>query len=124
MSLMGRDGPSAASASVSRPSGDIQLLARRQRLRQLRDRSSSQKESWPRDDRRGGRQREPRAARSPDLTIVYLDGAPSFWQFLRGDVTRVVARADQRPIPHEVLQGDPMADAHDRLKVQRWVLEL
>ena len=32
-----------------------------------------------------------------DLTIVYPEGAPTFWQFLRGDVGRVVVRAQRVP---------------------------
>jgi 1-acyl-sn-glycerol-3-phosphate acyltransferase len=59
-----------------------------------------------------------------DLTIVYPDGAPTFWQFMRGDVACVVVRVHQRPIPHEVAQGDYVADAHYRMKVQRWLLDL
>jgi 1-acyl-sn-glycerol-3-phosphate acyltransferase len=59
-----------------------------------------------------------------DLTIVYPEGAPTFWQFLRGDVGRVVVRAQRLPIPREVAHGDYVADAHYRMTVQRWLLEL
>jgi 1-acyl-sn-glycerol-3-phosphate acyltransferase len=59
-----------------------------------------------------------------DVTIVYPDGAPTFWHFLRGDVPRIGVRAERRPIPHEVAEGDYAADAHYRKRVQRWLLGL
>jgi 1-acyl-sn-glycerol-3-phosphate acyltransferase len=59
-----------------------------------------------------------------DLTIVYPDGAPTFWQFLRGDLRRVVVRAERRPIPSDVAHGDYAADPRYRKRVQRWLLAL
>jgi 1-acyl-sn-glycerol-3-phosphate acyltransferase len=58
-----------------------------------------------------------------DVTIVYPDGAPSFWQFLRGDVRRIIVRAHRVPIPAEFRGGDP-TDARARKQVQRWLLAL
>lgn len=55
-----------------------------------------------------------------DVTIVYPDGAPSFWQFLRGDVARVVVRIERRPIPPEFHAGDG-ADPKLRKQVQAWL---
>lgn len=55
-----------------------------------------------------------------DVTIVYPDGAPSFWQFLRGDVRRVVVRIERRPIPPEFHTGDA-ADSRQRKQVQAWL---
>ncbi|MCP5289875.1 MAG: acyltransferase [Burkholderiaceae bacterium] len=59
-----------------------------------------------------------------DVTIVYPDGAPTFGQFLRGDVRRIVVRAQRLPIPHELAHGDYVADSRYRKQVQRWLLEL
>jgi 1-acyl-sn-glycerol-3-phosphate acyltransferase len=59
-----------------------------------------------------------------DATIVYPDGAPNFWQFLRGDVRRVVVRFDRHPIPHEFCTGDYMGDSKLRRRLQSWLHEL
>lgn len=57
-----------------------------------------------------------------DLTIVYPDSSPTFWEFLRGDVGRIVVRAERRPIPPDVAHGDYAADPPYRKRVQRWLL--
>lgn len=48
-----------------------------------------------------------------DVTIVYPEGAPSFWDFLRGAAPLVVVDIRQRPIPAAVADpsqsGDPRA---------------
>lgn len=59
-----------------------------------------------------------------DFTIVYPDGVPGFWQFLCGDVGRVVVRAERRPIPVEFCHGDYVNDPKFRKTLQRWLLEL
>ena len=59
-----------------------------------------------------------------DVTIVYPDGAPSFWQFLRGDVKRVVVHVAREPIPAEFLTGDYLGDTRLRKRVQRWLHDL
>lgn len=59
-----------------------------------------------------------------DLTIVYPDGVPSFWQFLCGRVPRIVVRAQRRMLPAEVRAGDFGADPGYRKRVQRWLLGL
>ena len=41
-----------------------------------------------------------------DVTIVYPEGAPSFWQFLCGSVPRIVVRARRLAIPREFSTGD------------------
>jgi len=58
-----------------------------------------------------------------DVTIVYPGGAPTFWQFLRGDVARVVVRIDRVPIPAEFSAGDYAGDPAVRKQVQRWLHE-
>jgi 1-acyl-sn-glycerol-3-phosphate acyltransferase len=57
-----------------------------------------------------------------DITIVYPDGVPNFWQFLSGQVPRIVVRAQRRPLPAEVREGDYGAEPGYRKRVQRWLL--
>ncbi|MBL8349821.1 MAG: acyltransferase [Burkholderiaceae bacterium] len=59
-----------------------------------------------------------------DVTIVYPDGAPSFWQFLCGRVPRVVVRARQLPIPAEFCAGDYSHDTEFRAVFNRWLAQL
>ncbi|MBK7263702.1 MAG: acyltransferase [Rubrivivax sp.] len=59
-----------------------------------------------------------------DVTIVYPDGAPTFGQFLRGEMRRVIVRVERRPIPLECRRDDGTVDADFRRQVQRWLLEL
>lgn len=56
-----------------------------------------------------------------DATIVYPDGAPSFWQFLCGRTPRVIVRMRQLPIPVEFCQGDYEGDAEFRGRFHRWL---
>jgi 1-acyl-sn-glycerol-3-phosphate acyltransferase len=59
-----------------------------------------------------------------DVTIVYPDGAPSFWRFVCGNTRRVVVRARQLPIPRELCAGDYGADAAFRGRFNRWIARL
>jgi 1-acyl-sn-glycerol-3-phosphate acyltransferase len=59
-----------------------------------------------------------------DATIVYPDGAPTFWQFACGRVTRVVVRVRALPIPAEFCTGSYAADAGFRRRFGRWLDEL
>jgi 1-acyl-sn-glycerol-3-phosphate acyltransferase len=59
-----------------------------------------------------------------DVTIVYPDGAPTFWQFLCGKMTRVDVRVRRLPIPPELGAGSYALDAHYRKIVQGWLQEL
>jgi 1-acyl-sn-glycerol-3-phosphate acyltransferase len=56
-----------------------------------------------------------------DFTIVYPGGAPTFWQFLCGNVPSIVVRAQRLPIPSEFCAGDYARDPHTRKAVQRWL---
>ncbi|MCZ2414777.1 MAG: acyltransferase [Burkholderiales bacterium] len=56
-----------------------------------------------------------------DVTIVYPDGVPTFWQFLRGDVKRIVVRVDRHSIPPDFARGDFMTDSKLRKRVQAWL---
>ena len=56
-----------------------------------------------------------------DVTIVYPDGVPDFWQFLTGQVRRVIVRVQTLPIPSQLLGGDYAGDAAMRQAYQQWV---
>ena len=56
-----------------------------------------------------------------DVTIVYPDGAPTFWHMLCGRIEHVVVRVQQRPIPADLLGGDPVTDPALRQRIAEWV---
>lgn len=59
-----------------------------------------------------------------DVTIVYPDGAPNFWQFLKGQLRRVVVRVRLLPIPQHLAQADYANDPAVRAAFQQWVQQL
>ncbi len=59
-----------------------------------------------------------------DVTIVYPEGAPTFWQFLCGDVPEIVVRARRIAIPAELAGGDYAAEPKFRKAFQRWLAAL
>ncbi len=59
-----------------------------------------------------------------DVTIVYPDGAPKFWDFLCGNTRRIVVRARRMPIPHEFRGGDYARDPRYRKAFQHWLQAL
>ena len=56
-----------------------------------------------------------------DVTIVYPDGIPSFWQFLCGRVPSVVVRGNALPVPADLVGADYGGDAAVRQAFQQWV---
>ena len=56
-----------------------------------------------------------------DVTIVYPESTPTFWQFLCGRTPRVIVRIRQMPIPAEFCAGDYTQDAGFRTRFQRWL---
>jgi len=56
-----------------------------------------------------------------DVTIVYPDGTPTFTHLLTGRIGHVVVRVQPRPIPAEVLGGDPIGDPAYRQRLAAWV---
>jgi len=56
-----------------------------------------------------------------DVTIVYPEGAPTFWHFLRGDLKQVVVRARRVAIPPEFRAGDYSRDSGFRMAFQDWL---
>lgn len=56
-----------------------------------------------------------------DVTIVYPQGTPAFWDLLCGRMDRVTVRVQQREIPAEVLGSDPIGDKVYRQRISAWV---
>lgn len=59
-----------------------------------------------------------------DVTIVYPDGAPSFWQFLQGRMQRVIVRVQKLPVPAHLLHIDYAGDPAAREAFAQWVQQL
>ena len=59
-----------------------------------------------------------------DVTIVYPDGAPDFWEFLAGRLDRVIVHVEEKTIPQDLLGGDYLGDSAFRERFQAWVDEL
>ncbi len=59
-----------------------------------------------------------------DVTIVYPDGVPGFWDFLCGRVKRIMVRMQQRPVPKKFIGSDYENDPECRESFQRWLSEL
>jgi 1-acyl-sn-glycerol-3-phosphate acyltransferase len=59
-----------------------------------------------------------------DVTIVYPDGAPNFWEFLCGKLKRVTVRVQILPVPQHLMQSDYGADAATREAFGLWVRQL
>ena len=59
-----------------------------------------------------------------DVTIVYPDGAPTFWHFMCGRMKRVVVRVRQLPVPHDMAKGDYANDPAVRQAYSDWIKDL
>ena len=59
-----------------------------------------------------------------DVTIAYPHAAPTFWQFLCGEVPAIVVRARRVAIPAELAGGDYAAEPKFRKAFQRWLAAL
>jgi hypothetical protein len=59
-----------------------------------------------------------------DVTIVYPDGVPSFWDLLSGKVKQVVVRVRELEIPKDLLDGDYEGDPAFRARMQSFVLAM
>ena len=59
-----------------------------------------------------------------DVTIVYPDGAPNFWEFLCGKLKRVIVRVQILPVPEHLMTSDYAGDPAVREAFQRWVQQL
>ena len=59
-----------------------------------------------------------------DVTIVYPDGAPGFWDFLCGMVNRITVRIQHLQIPKQFIGGDYENNAKFREAFQQWLYQL
>ena len=59
-----------------------------------------------------------------DVTIVYPDGLPDFWDFTCGKVRRIVVRVRALPVPMDLVHGDYAHDPVVREAYQKWVQQL
>jgi 1-acyl-sn-glycerol-3-phosphate acyltransferase len=59
-----------------------------------------------------------------NITIVYPDGIPTFWEFLCGKLKRVTVRFQNIEIPQHLLRGDYEGDNNFRVAFQLWVQQL
>ena len=59
-----------------------------------------------------------------DITIVYPNGIPTFWEFLCGKLKRVIVRFQSIEIPQHLLRGDYEGDDKFRAAFQLWVQQL
>jgi 1-acyl-sn-glycerol-3-phosphate acyltransferase len=59
-----------------------------------------------------------------NITIVYPDGVPSFWEFLSGKLKHVIVRIGQAKVPQELRHGDYEGDEAFRAAFQQWVQQL
>ncbi|GLH68214.1 acyltransferase [Geothrix edaphica] len=59
-----------------------------------------------------------------DVTIVYPEGVPSFWDLLSGKVKQVVVRVRELEIPKDLLGGDYEGDPAFRARMQGWLHEI
>lgn len=55
-----------------------------------------------------------------NITIVYPDGIPTFWDFLCGKVKKVTVRVSEEPIPEEFSRKDYNNDDAFRYEFQQW----
>ena len=59
-----------------------------------------------------------------DITIVYPDGAPEFWDLCCGDVVKPIIEYKLRPIDPALVAGDYQQDREFRRSVHAWLGEL
>ncbi|GLQ29992.1 acyltransferase [Litoribrevibacter albus] len=59
-----------------------------------------------------------------NVTIVYPNHTPTFWDMMCGRVDDILVRVEDIPIPKHFSQGDYQADAELKLEVQQWVTRL
>ena len=59
-----------------------------------------------------------------NITIVYPDFTPTFWEFLCGKLKRVTVRIQNIEIPQYILHGNYESDEKFRADFQQWVQQL
>lgn len=59
-----------------------------------------------------------------DVSIVYPDGVPGFWDLLANRVPRVIVDIRQYPLDQQWVRGDYRNDPEFRARFQQWITEL
>jgi 1-acyl-sn-glycerol-3-phosphate acyltransferase len=59
-----------------------------------------------------------------DVTIVYPEGVPDFWDFLAGRLDRVIVSVTEKGIPADLIGGDYLGDAKFRARFHDWIADL
>jgi len=59
-----------------------------------------------------------------DVTIVYPDGPPTFWNFVSGEIGHVVVRVQTLPVPIHLIPADYNTDPKVREAFSTWVNQL
>lgn len=59
-----------------------------------------------------------------DISIVYPDGVPGFWDLLANRVPRVIVDIRQYPLDQQWVRGDYRNDPAFRSRFQHWITEL
>ncbi|MDX1588427.1 MAG: acyltransferase [Oleiphilaceae bacterium] len=56
-----------------------------------------------------------------DVSVIYPDGVPGFWDFLSNQVKRVVVEVHQFPLDQQWVRGDYRNDPQFRREFQQWL---
>lgn len=59
-----------------------------------------------------------------NVTIIYPEGAPGFFEFLSGKISKVIVETEQVDIPAELKEGDYQLDNQFKVRFNAWITEL
>jgi len=59
-----------------------------------------------------------------DVSIVYPDGTPGTWQYLSGQVKKIVVRVQLRPIGDDIRGRDFREDAMAKTQLKKWLNDI
>lgn len=59
-----------------------------------------------------------------NVTIVYPDGVPSFWQYLSGQAGSIIVQIEKADIPSQYVAGDYLNDPEFKAEFRAWVNRL
>ena len=56
-----------------------------------------------------------------DVTIIYPDGAPTFWQYVSGQVRKITVQIQLRPIADDIRGRDFRQDTEAKARLKNWL---
>lgn len=59
-----------------------------------------------------------------NVTIIYPEGAPGFFEFLSGKTSKVIVEVEQLDVPSELKEGDYQMDNQFKVRFNAWITEL